>query len=307
MCFEKRGVDPTSVSTRELHADFRKWRAEYPGEPYWVHFQTTDVHWPHNPPPPFAGLFVSPGRRQLLDEWDERLKAVGVRQDPWSDSFEKAGVDRIAYFSGKRDLYAEAMAHQDSQLERLVEYLKNVGEWENTLLIIAADHAASAGAWDYDTVVLDPLPPMWGPMLRPGETRIPMIFVWPGHLPAGKRLPPTGLHDRHGPHNTRPHWRPATRINDGAISGTADVGQAGLGIRPVIFDEFYEDPEHTASFAGKSRSLTVDGGPHLKSTRIPRTTIDHRNNGRPVPLLLYDLWEDRFCLKSLHEERPGPR
>ncbi len=25
---------------------------------------------------------------------------------------------------------------------------------------------------------------------------------------------------------------------------------------------------------------------------------------RPVPLLLYDLWKDPFCLHSLHEEQP---
>jgi hypothetical protein len=25
---------------------------------------------------------------------------------------------------------------------------------------------------------------------------------------------------------------------------------------------------------------------------------------RPVPLLLYDLWNDPFCLNSIHEERP---
>ena len=60
----ENGVEPTSRSTEELHADFWKWRNEYPSEPYWVHFQTTDVHGPHNPPPPFAGLYVNPERRK---------------------------------------------------------------------------------------------------------------------------------------------------------------------------------------------------------------------------------------------------
>ena len=60
----ENGVEPTSRSTEELHADFWKWRNEYPSEPCWVHFQTTDVHGPHNPPPPFAGLYVNPERRK---------------------------------------------------------------------------------------------------------------------------------------------------------------------------------------------------------------------------------------------------
>ena len=183
----EKSVDPSSVSTRELHADYWKWRRDYSGEPYWVHFQTTDVHGPHNPPAPFAGLFVSPLRRKALDEWDSKLKAVGIRQDPWVVDFEKARVDRVAYFSGKRDLYDEAMAHQDYQIGRLVERLKNTGEWENTLLIVAADHGVAAGAADYGIAVLDPLPPQWGPMFRTGVTRIPILFVWPGRIAAGQR------------------------------------------------------------------------------------------------------------------------
>ena len=41
---EAAGSDlPSSV---QLHDDFWRWREVYPAEPYWVHFQTTDVHWP---------------------------------------------------------------------------------------------------------------------------------------------------------------------------------------------------------------------------------------------------------------------
>ena len=81
----EKSVDPTSVSTRELHADYWKWRREYSGEPYWVHFQTTDVHWPHNPPAPFSGLYIDPERRRALDEWESKLKGSGFRLDRRSE------------------------------------------------------------------------------------------------------------------------------------------------------------------------------------------------------------------------------
>jgi len=55
------------------------WRAANPGEPYYVHFQTTDVHMEHHPVPPFAGLFISSERRRLLDTWKERLGQVRQR------------------------------------------------------------------------------------------------------------------------------------------------------------------------------------------------------------------------------------
>jgi len=31
---------------------------------------------------------------------------------------------------------------------------------------------------------------------------------------------------------------------------------------------------------------------------------DSASSRRPVPLLLYDLWNDPYCLHSIHEERP---
>jgi hypothetical protein len=59
----ERGVDfmrdvdaeDNSNSSPELHDRFWRFRRDYPGHPYWVHFQTTDVHQPNEPPPPFAG------------------------------------------------------------------------------------------------------------------------------------------------------------------------------------------------------------------------------------------------------------
>ena len=76
-----------------------------------------------------TGLFVSPGRRQVLDAWEEKLKATNRRLGPWGDAYEEAGVDGVAFFAGKRDLYTEGMAHQDHQIGRLVEQLKVSGEW----------------------------------------------------------------------------------------------------------------------------------------------------------------------------------
>ena len=60
------GVEPNSTSSAQLQEDFWRWREAYPGEPYWVHFQTTDVHWPYQPVAPFAGLFITPGTATVI-------------------------------------------------------------------------------------------------------------------------------------------------------------------------------------------------------------------------------------------------
>ena len=285
-----------------LHADYWQWRKQYPGSPYWAHFQTTDVHWPHNPPQPFAGLFVSPERRRMLDEWEERIKKAaypGWFSPPYNDSFEKAGVDRVAYFSGKRDLYAKAMAHQDYQLGRLVERLKARGEWENTLLIIAADHGADAGSEDYYSYTQPVLPPRYGPMFRPEVSRVPMIFVWPGRIRPGQRFEQAVSMIDMLPTILDLAGLPQPEIKQGQSLAPLLLSGPGWEPRSVILDEFDLDDD-----TGKLRGLieVIDGrwGASLGINQ------EHRppERRRPVPLLLYDLWEDPHCLTSVHEDHP---
>jgi arylsulfatase A-like enzyme len=300
----EKSVESTSRSTEELHADFWRWRGEYPGEPYWAHFQTTDVHWPHNPPAPFAGLFVSPERRRILDEWENKLKATNRRMDPWGDAFDKAGVDRIAYFDGKRSLYAESMAHQDYQIGRLVERLKATGEWENTLLIIAADHGAAAGSQDYAIAAMDRLPPQWNlPLLRPGATRIPMVFVWPGHIAPGQRLrQPVSMIDML-PTILDLVDLPMPEVMQGQSLEPLLLGKPGWEPRPVILDEFYEDA-NTGKLLGSIEVIDGRWGASLEINQDPENDERPPRLRRPVPLLVYDLWNDPYCLESLHDERP---
>ena len=107
---------------------------------------------------------------------------------PYSASFQKAGISRLAYFDIVRGLYDETMAHQDFQIGRLVERLKATGEWDQTLLIVASDHSIAAAAKNFHVGLMDPLPPRWDPMFRPSVTRIPLIVVWPERIAAGQHL-----------------------------------------------------------------------------------------------------------------------
>jgi arylsulfatase A-like enzyme len=116
---ERDGVDvlrdagvEDKTSSRELHEDYWRWREAYSGEPYWVHFQTTDVHWSFGPPPPFAGLYVSPELRERYSEWERQIEEAGGRKLARladSAALAKAGIDPVMHFHARRGLYDEAM------------------------------------------------------------------------------------------------------------------------------------------------------------------------------------------------------
>ncbi len=296
------------TSSRELHKDFWEWRKAYPGEPYWVHFQTTDIHWPLKPAAPFAGLYLSPELRQRYYEWEGQVaKAAGVRRAPpvpralTSEVFKKAGINRLEYFESARSLYDEGMAHNDAQIGKLVERIKRSGEWENTLFIVTSDHGTEHGIG-----LFDPMPPAWGPLFRSTRTHIPMIFIWPDHIASGLRL-----------------WQPVSLIDllptildlagiavpeglQGQSLAPLLRGEKGWQPRPVIIDEFYVNLK-TNKVRGK---IEVIDGRWGASWDIDHRSGETRSQSYmpgsppPYPVMIYDIWEDPNCLNPLNKTRP---
>ena len=188
-----------------------------------------------------------------------------------------------------------------------MERLKSTGEWENTLLIIAADH----GEHENGLVQLEPYPP-YGQYtnLRPEKTRIPMIFVWPGHIAGGQRFTdPVSMIDML-PTVLELAELPQPEVMMGQSLAPLLLGTGGWEPRPVILEEIWVTSE-----PGEQRGWieVVDGrwgaslaiNPHIEfDWGLPGRYIPARRGERPAPLLLYDLWDDPYCRNSLHEERP---
>jgi arylsulfatase A-like enzyme len=293
-------------SSRYLHDAFWRWRENYLAEPYWVHFQTVDIHSDFPAVAPFSGLFVGPEQLKMWKEWDERLGKEGG-SGIYSKAWEKTGLSRIAFYTTMQGLYDETMAHNDYQIGRLVERLKAEGEWENTLLIIGADHSIDAAMADMDIAILETLPPRWSqPMFRPSVSRVPLIFAWPGHISAGQRFrEPVSMIDVL-PTVLDLVGLPMPEVMQGQSLAPFLLGKDGWEPRPVILDEFGVDRD-TGELRGTIEVIDGRWGASLEiNPEPPKEDEDERatERRRPVPLLLYDLWNDPACIHSLHEERP---
>jgi arylsulfatase A len=281
--FRDEGADPHSRSSVELHQDFWDWRDAFPGQPYWVHFQTTAVHAPNRPTAPFAGLFAPEVYTQPA-QWAE-----------WG-----GGPDDYNLW---RALFDETMAHQDYQLGRFVARLRESGQWENTLLIIAADHSIVAGSDDFLTEMASPLPfsrRRIGAILSSSNTRVPLIFVWPGNIAGGQRFQhPVSMIDVL-PTVLELAGLPPPQTLQGKSLAPLLLGRAGWQPRPVIFDEFERDPRTTEL---RGQIATIDGrwGAALWIGAQPQDTIRRW----PTPLLLFDVWNDPLALTPVNDAHPA--
>jgi len=302
-----RVLDPPvpAVSSEHLHRAFWDWREAYPGIPFWAHFQTTDVHEPFRPMAPFSGLFITPELRAHYIEWDEAVQ--------WSDtaSYAAAGITVEQHALAQQALYDEGMAHQDHHLERFVERLKAEGQWDNTILVIASDHGYPAGSHR-----IMPGHPNDAPFIHPFATRVPLLFVWPGHIEGGRRirtpvsmidvlptlLDLTGLPQpevRQG-HSFAPlllgqvtedEWEPRPVIVDvlvtdaisGKLVGNIEVIDGRWGASLCVQPD---DPEAGVRDASTGDALTAC-----------TDTVRER-------LLVYDLLDDPLLQIPINEERP---
>ena len=312
-----RVLDPDvpAVSSEHLQRAFWEWREAYPGIPYWAHFQTTDVHEPFRPKAPFSGLFITPELRAQYIEWDEAVQ--------WWDttSYAAAGITVEQHALAQQALYDEGMAHQDHHLERFVERLKAEGRWENTILVIASDHGYPAGSHR-----IMPGHPNNAPFIHPFATRVPLLFIWPGHIQGGRTirtpvsmidvlptlLDLTGLSQPEMKQGqslaplllgqvTEVEWEHqpvfvdvlVTDGDSGELVGNIEVidGRwgAALCVRP-------DDPEAEVSGAGTGDALR-DCTQSVLDPRAMRSPPRER-------LLVYDLWDDPLLERPINEERP---
>jgi arylsulfatase A-like enzyme len=286
-------------SSRFLNEAFWGWREAYPAEPFWVHFQTVDIHGDFPAVAPFGGLFVGPDQVKTFKEWQQQVRDAGGWRTP--EIYEKAGISRTAFHTVDHGLYDEAMAHNDYQLGRLAERLKAEGEWENTLLIIGADHSIDAALSDMGVERLDSPPPDWSdPMFRSSVSKVPLIFIWPGHIAAGQRLNQTVSMIDVLPTILDLVGLPMPEVMQGQSLAPLLLGEEGWEPRPVILDQFDASGHSPGRFSGIE---VVDGrwGASLEINPNPAAPEERQ---RPVPLLLYDLWNDPFALWSVHEDHP---
>ena len=248
-----------------------------------MHFQTTDVHWPWHPGAPTAGIFVSPQRRAAYYQQEGRLGHRPDRGQRTADNLASLEIGRADFFDVARRLYDEVMAHQDYQLGQFVERLKATGEWDNTLLIVAADHGTGQMNGVFDRDIDDRASALFN-----RRYRIPLIIVWPDHIAPGQRFSdPVSMIDML-PTILELAGLPPADPSQGQSLAPLLLGEQGWEPRPVIIDEFYIDDEDTGEMSG---SLTMIDGRWRAMLRVRSSAAGPPPEGAPPRLQLYDMWD----------------
>jgi arylsulfatase A-like enzyme len=126
------------------------------GQNHFLFIHLLDPHWPYLPPSDFLARF-GPRPRDISD-----LQDLILRAEPPPSETERDEIIR---------LYDGEIAFTDQELGRFFEQLKALGLYDNSLIIVTADHGEAFyehGHWQHSQTLYEEI------------IRIPMIVKWPG-------------------------------------------------------------------------------------------------------------------------------
>jgi arylsulfatase len=126
-----------------------------PDKPFFLYFCPGAMHAPHHVPKEWADKY----KGQFDDGWDayrekvfKRQKELGIvpkdaelsRHDPDVQEWDTLPAAEKKLYARMMEVFAGFLEHTDHEYGRLFDFLKSIGEWENTLVMFISDNGASA-------------------------------------------------------------------------------------------------------------------------------------------------------------------
>lgn len=126
-----------------------------PNKPFFMYFCTGAMHAPHHVPQEWADKY----KGQFDDGWDAyrekvfaKQKELGIvpanttlsRHDPDVPDWNGLSADERKLYARMMEVFAGFLEHTDHYIGELIQFLKDMGEYENTLIMVISDNGASS-------------------------------------------------------------------------------------------------------------------------------------------------------------------
>ncbi len=131
----ERTAAPTTTRAVELLTRYHKSKLFM-----WIHYQ--DPHGPYTPPGDFTKLFFDPSQKSSNIKINNSLRGIGG-----IPSYQMLGSNRNFYYYLSQ--YDGEIRYQDEQFKLLINELKKVGLYDDSLILFSSDHGEGMGEHDY--------------------------------------------------------------------------------------------------------------------------------------------------------------
>lgn len=124
------------------------------GRPFFSYLAFGACHWPHQVPDSYIGKYrgrYDRGWDQIREERFARQKELGVvpesaemaPRNPGVVDWEDVPEDQRLVGCRLQETFAAFLEHTDAEIGRLVDYLRSIGQLDNTMIVLISDNGAS--------------------------------------------------------------------------------------------------------------------------------------------------------------------
>jgi arylsulfatase len=125
-----------------------------PEKPFFLYLAFGAMHAPHQAPQSYLEKYrgkFDAGWDSAREEWFRRQKELGVvpadtklaPRNPGVLPWDELSENERPFAARLQEAFAAMLEHTDHQIGRLIDFLKSVGQWDNTLFILLSDNGAS--------------------------------------------------------------------------------------------------------------------------------------------------------------------
>ncbi len=126
-----------------------------PNKPFFMYFATGAMHAPHHVPKEWADRYkgkFDQGWEAYREYTFARQKEMGIvppdaelsRHDPDVKPWDQCSTEEKKLYARMMEVFAGFLSHTDYHIGRLLDFLKTIGEFENTLIMVLSDNGASS-------------------------------------------------------------------------------------------------------------------------------------------------------------------
>ena len=127
----------------------------FPDQPFFLYLAFGAMHTPHHAPKEYIDAYkgkFDAGWDEIRQQWFENQKKIGIIPqdaeltdkneyvDDWKDLSDK----QKAVYAREMEAFAGMLTHTDAQIGRLVDYLEQSDQLDNTVIVFLSDNGASA-------------------------------------------------------------------------------------------------------------------------------------------------------------------
>ena len=127
----------------------------FPEQPFFLYLAFGAQHAPHHAPKEYIDRYkgaFDEGWDAKREKWFARQKEIGIippgaeltDRNEYVKAWDGLSADRKKAYARLMESYAGMLEYTDAQIGRLTGYLKEIGEYDNTIIVFLSDNGASA-------------------------------------------------------------------------------------------------------------------------------------------------------------------